>query len=268
MPTIIGIPAGKMIRTSSSEAADNLGLVRLTENYAFATSEIATFRARLKNMATHKNVMAFVYPTPTILYPLVTIESSDITEGSGGIATASVNYTGILVTASSANLYNTPLNTSWLPPALQRLQPYASAPNPVQVIVDFIFYSPLPNPEQVLIQSFGSGAGLPTSINGTSLYASLASPYKSNSGTGSETTRQTIDRSISLQKGSGNLQEKSANPPVRSSYRYYGMRCVSHFSEKVGLFFKVTNTYQDCSSFSSTGSGSYVQGVIPSIFGK
>lgn len=129
MPTLIGIPAGKMIRTSSSEAADNLGLVRLTENYAFATSEIATFRARLKNMSIHKDVMAFVYPTPTILYPLVTIESSDITEDFGGISRASVNYTGILVTASSANLYNTPLNTSWLPPAIQRLQPLASYPN-------------------------------------------------------------------------------------------------------------------------------------------
>jgi len=261
MPTIIGIPAGKMIRTSSSEAADNLGLVRLTENYAFATSEIATFRARLKNMAIHKNVMAFVYPTPTILYPLVTIESSDITEGSGGITTASVNYTGILVTASSANLYNTPLNTSWLPPAIQRLQPLDSSPNPVQVIVDFIFYSPLPNPEQVLINSFGSGFALPSSINGTSLYQSSVAPFVNNTNYGA-------------------FYGGPNRPQFWYGFEYYGMRCVSHFSEKIGLFFKVTNNYQDC-SFYTTGVGrtsansltsntvlGVLQGVGPSYFGR
>jgi len=256
MPTIIGIPAGKMIRTSSSEAADNLGLVRLTESYAFATSEIATFRARLKNMSIHKDVMAFVYPTPTILYPLVTIESSDITEGFGGIATASVNYTGILVTASSANLYNTPLNTSWLPPAIQRLQPLASSPNPVQVIVDFIYYSPLPNPEQVLIQSFGSGAALPPTINGTSLYQSLASPYKEE-----RDLNRTSDLLI--------LREGAVLPPnLYTTFEYYGMRCVAHFSEKIGLFFKVTNTYQDSSKYSSGEGVAQVKGVIPSSFGR
>jgi hypothetical protein len=255
MPTIIGIPAGKMIRTSSSEAADNLGLVRLTENYAFATSEIATFRARLKNMSIHKDVMAFVYPTPTILYPLVTIESSDITEDFGGISRASVNYTGILVTASSANLYNTPLNTSWLPPAIQRLQPLSSSPNPVQVIVDFIYYSPLPNPEQTLIQGFGFGAALPPTINGTSLYQSLAAPYK-------EEQDRNANRELFLREG-------IALPPnLYASFEYYGMRCVAHFSEKIGLFFKVTNTYQDSSTYSSGEGVVQVRGVIPSAFGR
>jgi len=254
MTNIIGIPAGKMIRTSSSEAVDNLGLVRLTENYAFATSEIATFRARLKNLSIHKDVMAFVYPTPTILYPLVTIESSDITEGAGGITTASINYTGILVTASSANLYNTPLNTSWLPPAIQRLQPLASYPNPVQVIVDFIYYSPLPNPEQILIQSFGSGAALPPTINGTSLYQSLAAPYKE------EQDRNRGDDYI--------YREGSVRPPNSyTRFEYYGMRCVAHFSEKIGLFFKVTNTYQDCSLYSGDGV-TQVQGLYPASFGR
>jgi len=256
MPTIVGIPAGKMIRTSSGEAANNLGLVRLTENYAFATSEIATFRLSLKNMSIHKDVMAFVYPTPTILYPLVTIESSDITEGAGGITTASVNYTGILVTASSANLYNTPFNTSWLPPAIQRLQPFASNPNPVQVIVDFIYYSPLPNPEQVLIQSFGSGAALPPSINGTSLYQSLAQPY-------------TEERGSRLSSVGGITRQGATQAPATySRFEYYGMRCVAHFSEKIGLFFKVTNTYQDCSLFSSGAGVGQVQGLVPSIFQK
>ena len=256
MPTIVGIPTGKMNRTSSGEAADNLGLVRLTENYAFATSEIATFRARLKNMSIHKDVMAFVYPTPTTLYTLVTIESSDISEGAGGIATASVNYTGILVTASSANLYNTPLNTSWLPPAIQRLQPFASAPNPVQVIVDFIYYSPLPNPEQVLIQSFGSGAALPPTINGTSLYQSLSQPYMQDS-------RSRLPFSNIPRQGA------TQEPSIYSRFEYYGMRCVAHFSEKIGLFFKVTNTYQDCSLYVDSGGGAaQVQGLVPSIFQK
>lgn len=253
MPTLIGIPSGKMIRTSSSEAADNLGLVRLTENYAFATSEIATFRARLKNMSIHKDVMAFVYPTPTTLYTLVTIESSDISEGAGGIATASVNYTGILVTASSANLYNTPLNTSWLPPAIQRLQPFASSPNPVQVLVDFIYYSPLPNPEQILIQSFGFGAPLPPTINGTSLYQSLALPYTEESG---------ASRRVEI------LREGAKSAPQSySKFEYYGMRCVAHFSEKIGLFFKVTNTYQDCSAYSGAGVFQ-VSGLYPPNFGR
>jgi len=255
MPTIIGIPSGKMIRTSSSEAADNLGLVRLTESYAFATSEIATFRATLKNMSIHKDVMAFVYPTPTVLYPLVTIESSDITEGFGGIATASVNYTGILVTASSANLYNTPLNTSWLPPAIQRLQPLSSSPNPVQVIVDFIYYSPLPNPEQNLIQSFGFGAALPLAINGTSLYQSLASPYKE------ERDRNPNRESL--------LREGVFLPPnIYTRFEYYGMRCVAHFSEKIGLFFKVTNTYQDSSIYYNGEGAVQVKGVTPQSFGR
>jgi hypothetical protein len=260
MPTIVGIPAGKMIRTSSSEAADNLGLVRLTESYAFATSEIATFRARLKNMSIHKDVMAFVYPTPTTLYTLVTIESSDISEGAGGIATASVNYTGILVTASSANIYNTPLNTSWLPPAIQRLQPFNSSPNPVQVLVDFIYYSPLPNPEQVLIQSFGSGAALPPTINGTSLYQSLAQPYIEERGS------QLSDR------GNRGIPREGSTPQPSSysQFQYFGMRCVAHFSEKIGLFFKVTNTYQDCSAYSSGigGTALQIQGLYPANFGR
>jgi hypothetical protein len=243
-----------MIRTSSIEAADNLGLVRLSENYAFATSEIATFRARLKNMSIHKDVMAFVYPTPTILYPLVTIESSDITEGLGGITTASVNYTGILVTASSANLYNTPLNTSWLPPAIQRLQPLASSPNPVQVIVDFIYYSPLPNPEQTLIQSFGSGAPLPRTINGASLYQSLALPYIEDT-RGSRRVETLREGAISA-------------PQAYSRFQYFGMLCVSHFSEKIGLFFKVTNTYQDCSAYSASTGVFQVQGLSPRNFGR
>jgi hypothetical protein len=189
----------------------------------------------------------------------VTIESSDITEGAGGIATASVNYTGILVTASSANIYNTPLNTSWLPPAIQRLQPFNSSPNPVQVIVDFIYYSPLPNPEQVLIQSFGSGAALPPSINGTSLYQSLASPYNEESG-----SRQN-ERSRGLAR-----EGTISAPATYSTFKYFGMLCVAHFSEKIGLFFKVSNTYQDCSAYSSGIGGSLlqIQGLYPANFGR
>jgi hypothetical protein len=257
MPTIIGIPAGKMICTSSSASSDNLGLVRLTENYAFATSEIATFRTRLKNLTTHKDVMAFVHPAPTTLFPLVTIESSDITEESGGISTASVNYTGILVTASSANLYNTPLNTSWLPPAIQRLQPFAAGFNPVQVIVDFIYYSPLPNPDQSIIKDFGFGAPLPSSINGTPLYQSLVQPF----------TREIEDDAESRK---ALRREGAPTRPSGSNVReeYYGMRCVSHFSEKIGLFFKVTNTYQDSYSYSSAQTGFVLYGVYPPQFGR
>jgi hypothetical protein len=254
MPTIIGIPAGKMIRTSSIEAADSLGFVRLTENYAFATSEISTFRTRLKNLTTHKDVMAFVHPAPTTLFPLVTIESSDITEESGGISIASVNYTGILVTASSSSLYNTPFNTSWLPPAIQRLQPFASKFNPVQVIVDFIYYSPLPNPDQSIIKDFGFGAPLPSSINGTPLYQSLIQPFKRES---------VADNRDELRR--------EGTPPRPSGYSrevYYGMRCVSHFSEKIGLFFKVTNTYQDSYSYSSAQTGFILVGVYPPQFGR
>jgi len=241
-----------MICTSSSASSDNLGLVRLTEDYAFATSEIATFRTRLKNLTTHKDVMAFVYPSPTTLFPLVTIESSDITEEAGGISTASINYTGILVTASSANLYNTPLNTSWLPPAIQRLQPFASGFNPVQVIVDFIYYSPLPNPDQSVIKDFGFGAPLPSSINGTPLYQSLVQPFLRENVYEARYQREGTPR-----QPSGNFTEE-----------YYGMRCVSHFSEKIGLFFKVTNTYQDSYLYNSAQTGAVLYGVYPQQFGR
>jgi hypothetical protein len=196
--------------------------------------------------------MAFVYPSPTTLFPLVTIESSDITEEAGGISTASVNYTGILVTASSANLYNTPLNTSWLPPAIQRLQPFASGFNPVQVIVDFIYYSPLPNPDQSIIKDFGFGAPLPPSINGTPLYQSLVQPFKREGNPRNELQREGTPR-----QPSGNFTEE-----------YYGMRCVSHFSEKIGLFFKVTNTYQDSHLYNSAQFGVVVYGVLPALFGR
>ena len=235
-----------MIRTSSSESADNLGLVRLTENYAFATSEIATFRTRFKNLTKHEDVMPLVYPASTVSYPLLTIESSDITEDSGGITTASVYYTGIIATGVPPTLR--------LPPAVQRLQPLASSPNPVQVIVDFIYYGDSLAPEQKLLSLFGSGSALPASINGTSLYNSTRSPYVEESGTREDTITVTQTGTITTR----------ANFRI---FKYFGMRCVSHFSEKIGLFFKVTNTYQDC-SYLETTTGISVQGVIPAQFGR
>jgi hypothetical protein len=247
MPNIIGIPSEKMIRTSSSESVDNLGLIRLAENYAFKTSDIAKFRAIFKNMTTHQDVMAVVYPSPTVFYPLFTIESSDITEDSGGISVASVYYTGMIATGQPP--------TVRLPPAVQRLQPFASSPNPVQVIVDFIYYSnSLSAPEQELLRLFGSGSALPSSINGTNLYRSNRSPYVQESG-----NRQEI---VTVTQG-GTIVTK----PNFRIFKYFGMRCVSHFSEKIGLFFRVTNTYQDC-SYLETTTGISVQGVIPAEFGR
>jgi hypothetical protein len=245
MPTIIGIPAGKMIRKSVVSDTDVLGLTRLTESYAFATSEFQTFRTRLINLTPYNTVMNYVYPAPTTTYPYVVIDSVSISEEVGGISTATVQYLGILK-ATRASIGD----TSWLPPAKQRLQPHNGAENPVSVIVDFIYYSDSLSPELDMIKKYGTGTSLPSSVNGLNLYRSIKEPYYREVAA-SEFRETGVDVTL----GDGGR--------VASSRRYYGMLCVSHFSERVGLFYKVTNTYQD-SAFVVDSSGGNTIGVAPS----
>jgi hypothetical protein len=242
MPTIIGIPAGKMIRTSVISDTDDLGLSRLTETYAFATSEFETFRTRLINRTPYNTIMGYVYPTPTTTYPYVIVESVSILEDAGGISTATVQYFGILkATRASTG------DTSWLPPAKQRIQPIATEENGVSVIVDFIYYSDSSSPELDMIRKYGTGTSLPVSVNGLNLYRSVKSPYYYEE----KPNEFGITSSGAVVFGSQG-----------SSYRYFGMLCVSHFSEQVGLFFRITNTYQDCARIVSSA-GATIVGVSP-----
>jgi hypothetical protein len=249
MPTIIGIPAGKMIRTSVVSDTDDLGLTRLTETYAFATSEFQTFRTRLINFTPYNTVMGYVYPTPSTSYPYVLIESVSIAEDIGGISMATVQYHGILKSGTASTG-----DTSWLPPAKQRLQPYENpgsgvdsyTVNPVSVVVDFIFYSSDPVPEVDLLRKYGEKTILPTTINGTNLYRSLKAPYFISQSSGVKNANY---RPASFGVAGSNLRTQPEVlidlTPVFSSYSYCGMLCKSHFSEKKGLFFAVTNTYED-----------------------
>jgi len=245
MPNIIGIPAGKMIRTSVISDTDDLGLTRLTETYAFATSEFQTFRTRLINFTPYNDVMAYVYPTPSTTYPYVVVETASITEDAGGISMATVQYVGILkpTKASSGDI-------SWLPPAKQRLQPFGGSNlgryNNVSVIVDFIYYSDVEPRDLRLIQAYGIGSLLPTTINGTTLYKSTTPPFvvENNSNEGNRFEKQIYYRS----------DLKTAPPPSPTYFKqvYIGMACTAHFSERVGLFYKVTNTYQDSGYLTSS----------------
>ena len=238
MPTIIGIPAGKMIRTSVVSDTDDLGLTRLTETYAFATSEFQTFRTRLINFTPYNTVMGYVHPTPSTSYPYVLIESVNITEDIGGISMATVQYHGILKpgTASTGD-------TSWLPPAKQRFQPFLNPAgitiNPVSVIVEFIYYSDGVTPELDLLRRYGEKTLLPISINGTNLYRSIKAPYRIQQQT--FVIRPTLGVAGS---GIGN----TLGGTFLQTYSYLGMLCASHFSQRKGLFFYVTNTYTDAYS--------------------
>jgi hypothetical protein len=219
MPNIIGIPAGKMIRESVVSDTDVLGLTRLTESYAFATSEFQTFRTRLINLTPYNTVMNYVYPTATTTYPYVVIDSASITEEAGGISSAVVQYVGILKpTKANAG------DTSWLPPAKQKLIPGNTALNPI-VVVDFIYYSDSVSPELEMLNKFSLGTQLPQTINGTNLYRSPVAPYGIGSRVG--------------------VPSRLAPNEFVSQEIYFGMRCSSHFSERVGLFYKITNTYED-----------------------
>jgi hypothetical protein len=219
MPTIIGIPAGKMIRTSVISDTDDLGFTRLTETYAFATSEFQTFRTRLINLTPYNTVMNYVYPTPSTTYPYVVIDSVSISEEVGGISTATVQYLGILK-PTKANSGD----TSWLPPAKQKLLPSDSGINP-DVVVDFIYYSDSGSPELEILKKFSLGTQLPQTINGTNLYRSPVAPYGEGSRVG--------------------LPSRLFPGTFARTEFYYGMLCSSHFSERVGLFYKITNTYED-----------------------
>jgi len=242
MPNIIGIPTGKMIRTSVISDTDDLGLTRLTETYAFATSEFQTFRTRLINFTPYNDVMAYVYPTPSTTYPYVVVETANITEDAGGISMATVQYVGILkpTKASSGDI-------SWLPPAKQRLQPFTGRFNSVSVIVDFIYYSDVEPKDLRLVQAYGIGSLLPTTINGTSLYKSIVAPFIQEDQP-PETNRPLRELYRS--------DAKIAPPPTPTYSKrvYIGMACAAHFSERIGLFYKVTNTYQD-SGFDQTLGG-------------
>jgi len=256
MPTIIGIPAGKMIRTSVNSDTDDLGLTRLTESYAFATSEFQTFRTRLINFTPYNTIMGYVYPTPSTTYPYVLVESVSITEDVGGISKATIQYHGIL----KPTLANSG-DTSWLPPVKERLQP-AENPgnavdgykiNPITLILDFIFYSSEPVPEFDLLRKYGEGTILPTSINGTNIYRSLKAPYTISSST---KARNDGSRPQTIRVAGSNLRRQPEviidTTPVTSSYNYCGMLCKSHFSEKKGLFFAVSNIYEDVFSRTTT----------------
>jgi len=245
MPTIIGIPAGKMIRTSVISDTDDLGLSRLTETYAFATSEFETFRTRLINRTPYNTIMGYVYPTPTTTYPYVIVESVSILEDAGGISTATVQYVGILKpTRASFG------DTSWLPPAKQRMQPYSGLENQVSVIVDFIYYSDSDSPELDMLKKYGTGTSLPISINGLNLYRSIKAPYYYE------------EARLGFPLPSTGAQ---AINPSYSEYRYYGMLCVSQFSERIGLFFRVTNTYEDCAFLVDTRGGPQLIGTTPRL---
>lgn len=217
MANIVGIPAGKMIRTSVVSDTDTLGLTRLTESYAFATSEFQTFRTRLINLTPYNTIMDYVYPAPTTTYPYVVIDSASITEGAGGISTATVQYLGILKPTKARFG-----DTSWLPPAKQKLLPGNSPINPT-VVIDFIYYSDSGSPELDILKRFAPGTQLPQTVNGTTLYRSPIAPYTSFGGVPS-----------GFVPGAYVGQET-----------YYGLICSSHFSERVGLFYKITNRYED-----------------------
>ena len=229
MTNIVGIPAGKMIRTSVISDTDDLGLTRLTETYAFATSEFQTFRTRLINLTPYNTVMNCVYPTPTTTYPYVVIENASVTEDVGGISMATVQYVGILkpTRAGSGDI-------SWLPPAKQRLQPIKARYNNVSVIVDFVYYVDVEPKDLKLIDTYGTGTSLPVSINGTNLYRGIIAPF----------VEEQKEEIVYRRSDSGG----NTSPPIGiipTKTVYLGMLCVSHFSERVGLFYKVTNTYQD-----------------------
>jgi len=226
MANIVGIPAGKMIRTSVISDTDDLGLTRLTETYAFATSEFQTFRTRLINFTPYNTIMSYVSPTPSTNYPYVLIESVNVAEEMGGISRATVQYHGILKSGTASIG-----DTSWLPPAKQRIQPFESSLNPLSIIVDFIYYSDSVSPELDLVKKYGKDTSLPLSINGTNLYRSITAPYKQES-----------EFVAGFQAG---LQPNSRPATSLLIYSYLGMLCTSHFSERKGLFFRVTNTYQD-----------------------
>ena len=237
MPTIIGIPAGKMIQVSSATSTDQVGFSRLTESYAFASSEIDTFRTRIKNISTYDSIMQFVHPLPSTKYPYLTVDSSEFTEDYGGISRATIQYVGILKTtvAPSGDL-------SWLPPAIQRIQPAPnSSPNFIKVLVDFIHYSDQGIPELSVISKYGIGTSLPTTINGTNLYRAIAPPV-----TISEVQRR-LDADLAVKRAV--IYAKGFSPIVIGRLTesvYIGMACTSHFSERIGkYFFRITNTYED-----------------------
>ena len=234
MPNIIGIPAGKMIRTSVISDTDDLGFTRLTETYAFATSEFQTFRTRLINLTPYNTVMNYVYPTPSTSYPYVVIESASITENVGGLSTATVQYQGILK-STTANAGD----TSWLPPAKQRIESSrATPPNFILVIVDFVYFSDSPATDLDILKKYGDGTLLPISINGTNLYRSPVAPY----------IKESEPAPLQIP-----AQGASLPAPESNSEQYYGMLCISHFAQKFGLFYRITNTYQDSGRGRSSG---------------
>ena len=237
MPTIIGIPAGKMIRISSITSTDQLGLSRLTENYALASSEIDTFRTRIKNISTYDSIMQFVHPLPSTKYPYLTVDSSEFTEEYGGIFKATIQYVGILKTTVAASG-----DLSWLPPAIQRIQPApSSSPNYIKVLVDFIHYSDQGIPELSVINKYGAGTSLPTTINGTNLYRAIAPPFTIGD------VQRRLDVDLASKRAVIYAQGFKAKPIGRLTENVYiGMACTSHFSERIGkYFFKITNTYED-----------------------
>ena len=237
MPTIIGIPAGKMIRISSITSTDQLGLSRLTENYALASSEIDTFRTRIKNISTYDSIMQFVHPLPSTKYPYLTVDSSEFTEEYGGIFQATIQYVGILKTTVAASG-----DLSWLPPAIQRIQPAPSSPpNYIKVLVDFIHYSDQGIPELSVINKYGVGTSLPTTINGTNLYRAIAPPFTIGD------VQRRLDADLASKRAVIYAKGFKPKPIERLTENVYiGMACTSHFSERIGkYFFKITNTYED-----------------------
>jgi len=237
MPTLIGIPAGKMIRISSITSTDQLGLSRLTENYALASSEIDTFRTRIKNISTYDSIMQFVHPLPSTKYPYLTVDSSEFTEEYGGIFQATIQYVGILKTTVAASG-----DLSWLPPAIQRIQPApSSSPNYIKVLVDFIHHSDQGIPELSTISKYGIGTSLPTTINGTNLYRAIAPPFTIDD------VKRRLDADLDARRAVIYATGFKPKPIGRLTENVYiGMACTSHFSERIGkYFFKITNTYED-----------------------
>jgi hypothetical protein len=180
--------------------------------------------------------MAYVYPTPSTTYPYVVVETANITEDAGGISMATVQYVGILkpTKASSGDI-------SWLPPAKQRLQPFTGRFNSVSVIVDFIYYTDVEPKDLRLVQAYGIGSLLPTGINGTTLYKSIVAPFTEEN---MRNRINTYGKRIEYYRSDAKIAPSLVGE-IYSKQVYIGMGCVSHFSERIGLFYKVTNTYQD-----------------------
>lgn len=187
---IIGIPANKLIVSSSRVERVRLGLERLIEIYHCNTSDSQNIVGAIKNGTSYASVASAYFsvaPSAQNLFKWLTIEQISSDEMPGGITKINATYVGLRYGLNAydptATTLFTQIATAAFPKALHRITPLDKTGylvNSFSQTVEFVSLSGIPN--EILLNSlYGDDKPMPSQVAGISMIPSARPPFREES---------------------------------------------------------------------------------------